>query len=674
MKKLSLILLLSAFQLFSFSAFGIETVTAYLTITTNPHVGSVIGITGVETTWTNNTGASSYWVQTTNNTRNATTNLYYKLSLLGFTNVNSIDYTNATNLVFYGMQDTPLTITLSGPGGTNWGTVTYVTNFTATGFTLNLPLTNNNEQVVWTNIVDEMAHLLNFGAPTIKVSAAAPLFDNFVGLDTATQTSSNKTFVNGTNKAARVEITGGGYLNGAAGTNWSYLSVTNLRARGGYASDLTYSGMQTTNAVAWDNLYIGDSVSGNYTQWAIRSGTNSLGQEVFILYNDTSLANAMVTTYDGSGFSFSFGQAATDMVIVSGGLRAQTATNGTAHITNIVVHTGAITGATVTATSVADLTGAIIRSSTAITGALAAITTANLGDTILSNVVRSSQSGPWSFSVGTYSTLTGGGSNNIVQLATNAWTLLSGNVSACNLNSLRFADGLPAGGRRAGIINASLFDQTLIDSANDGFETLATNRMLLGNSANLVIPPGGAAEFIYDTAASRWRAISPTAVPSTATNLTLYTNGVAVGNGVFNVVLGHGALLLATNLTGTNHLYLGRRTEDFAGSSTTNQLDFNSAQVRRMTNAMTTNHVWQLTNIVAGLDQEIYLTGANGGVIASNYTFRLNTNGLTTATKITWLTTTNGTYDLAVSSNKWGRLTLTAPFTTNIFAKYEEGP
>lgn len=153
----------------------------------------------------------------------------------------------------------------------------------------------------------------------------------------------------------------------------------------------------------------------------------------------------------------------------------------------------------------------------------------NISLVLITNTPRMRFSGPVTYDVGTYASLTGAGSNNVVQLATNAWTLLSGNVSACNVNSLRFADGLPAGGRRAGIINGSLFPITLIDSSSDGFETQDTNRMLLGNSGNIVLLPRTAAEFIYDTSSSRWQAISPTPLFATATNVVLSTVNESAG-------------------------------------------------------------------------------------------------------------------------------------------------
>ncbi len=252
----------------------------------------------------------------------------------------------------------------------------------------------------------------------------------------------------------------------------------------------------------------------------------------------------------------------------------------------------------------------------------------------ITNSVRYTQTGPWTFSEGVYTAMTGG-SNNVVQLSTNAWTRLSGHVSAANVNSLRTGDGLPNGGRRVGIVNGGSYDLTLIDQASDGFETLSTNRLDLGGR-NITLAPKDRAEFVRG--GTHWEICYP--IP--ATNLVVKT------------------------------------TADFSGANTVNVVAFNAQQIQRMTNAMTTNTTFIVSNILAGSSVEIYLTGANGGVIASNYTFKLLTNGITTATRITWQTNrvalTNGTYDHAVQSNAFARILLSAPFTTNVWARYEEVP
>lgn len=259
------------------------------------------------------------------------------------------------------------------------------------------------------------------------------------------------------------------------------------------------------------------------------------------------------------------------------------------------------------------------------------------GTAKFASIVRSHQSGPWTFTEGAYTSLTGG-SNNVVQASTNAGTRLSGHVSACNVNSLRTGDGLPMSGRRHWIFNGGSFEITLIDRLADGFETLATNKMALPGGYNITLPPNGAAELKYNSAGAYWEVLSP--MPNT--NLVVKTTG------------------------------------DFSGANTTNVVSFTGQQMQRMTNALSTNTVFIVSNVIAGASVELFLTGANGGVIASNYTFKVVTNAMTAGQRITWQTNgvalTNGVYDYAVPSNSFARVILTAPFTTNIFARYEVGP
>lgn len=125
----------------------------------------------------------------------------------------------------------------------------------------------------------------------------------------------------------------------------------------------------------------------------------------------------------------------------------------------------------------------------------------------LANIVRSRISGPIRTDEGAYSSLTGF-SNNVVQLATNPVTRLSGATGNYNINSLRFADGIEAANRWAEIINDTAYTATIIDSALDGFETQATNRIRCGG-VNLTLAAGASAKLKYSTSYSRWELMYP---------------------------------------------------------------------------------------------------------------------------------------------------------------------
>ena len=202
-----------------------QTVTAILTVSTNPHVGSVFSVTGVPVTWTNAAGASSFWVQTTNSTKNATTNLYTKLAGLTFTNINAVAYSNETNLTLYGIYNMPLTITVSGPGGTNWASVVYRTNVSAAAYSLSLPFYTGNITNKHTNIHNDMVDLLNYANATNRFSGFAPVWTNFPHqLRTVNPPMTNMSVFGGTNRPSSFLSTNGGSVN-----NWaSNLLVTNL--------------------------------------------------------------------------------------------------------------------------------------------------------------------------------------------------------------------------------------------------------------------------------------------------------------------------------------------------------------------------------------------------------------------------------------------------------------
>lgn len=139
------------------------------------------------------------------------------------------------------------------------------------------------------------------------------------------------------------------------------------------------------------------------------------------------------------------------------------------------------------------------------------------------NIVRARFSGPLRTDEGAYSSLTGF-SNNIVQLSTNPVTRLSGATGNYNVNSLRFADGIEAANRIAIVINDTSYTATIIDSALDGFETQATNRIRCGG-VNLTLAAGASAVLKYGTSYSRWELLTPS--PLAAFSLSGTTNQVS---------------------------------------------------------------------------------------------------------------------------------------------------
>lgn len=570
---------------------------------------------------------------------------------------NSITFVGGTN-INYALSVFGAWASVSNYTSTIYSAAAYITPYT---------VQSNSFREWQQNIV-----VSNLAYATATFGAAYAAFTNFLGAHPGVQAFTNKEFYGGTLGSASAGVKVGllTFSNRAffvyANTTQSMENVT-IDADG-YAYKFSGPSGETSNTVA----RLADITNRVYqfgSQFSINTGTTPRTVD---LTNDLTLDTLRIPSGDlytpaiGSvdetefyaTFSLAEGKTSQNILRVGDLYSDQFYFDGTNVFlkigfkgTNGFIHGPTFTGfSTNSGTNFGGrLVNAILEASsgwmtnlTAYAGALSNLTAslleASLGKAIATNLVCTGQSGPWAFDEGAYSSLTGGGSNNVVQLSTNAWTRLSGNVGAANINSLRTGDGLPmsgpngTGGRRVGIVNGSTSALTLIDQASDGFETLATNRMDMGG-VNVTLGPRERAEFVYNSSSTLWELL----YPKPPTNLVVST------------------------------------TADFSGANTTNVFDFTSAQFRRMTNALTTNTTIIVSNLVAGARLEIFLIGANGGTIASNYTFKVRTNNLPSAIAIHWVTSTNGRYDVAVSSNKFGRITLTAPFTTNIFARYEEG-
>jgi hypothetical protein len=582
-----IILLLS---LLSVSSIRAAHVTIDVMFTNRTVVGDTFTRNSVTVRWTNAPLNSTTWI-TTNSVRGSATSLWNHLGANMGGGRWRVSMTSPTNVLISG-TDAQFDL-----GASTYAVLT-TNNYVQTNgviVTLNgdpsSPL-KYHAATNQTNIANELAMLQKLRASDAIQMAANS--NNFYKVPRVSGGSSTNEFITNSPSIQTTNLTTArltatsGEINGVNATNVPVLTAISGFLRGMYLDE-----PQLTNAVAWNNIYIGSTNTGTPTIWAIQQPADNL----LYLYSDDALGAVLsidrrtgdtITTLNanGTGLTTNFGTFYADSI-----------------------YTPTLVG---TNTTISSLTA----------GAVSA--------------ARYSQSGPWTFTEGAYTGMTGG-SNNVSQASTNAWTRLSGHVSACNLNSMRTADGLPMSGRRHGIVNAGSFDITLIDTLSDGFETLNTNEMDLGG-INITLAPKARAEFQYNASSARWEIL----YPQPPTNLIVKSTG------------------------------------DFAGTDTTNIIAFNAQQIRRMTNAMTTNHTFIISNVLAGSSVEIYLTGANGGVIASNYTFTLRTNLLPTASRITWRTNgvalTNGTYDYAVPSNSYARVILTAPFATNVFAAYEVGP
>jgi hypothetical protein len=633
--------------------------------------------------WTNLIFNAATHIQTTNNIQNSRTNLKVQLDTYKFRTWHVVQYgTNTNDVIVIAGTNEPISIAIAGL----WASVRYVTNTVyISDFVLAPPnLMQSNNFLIW----QWSSVATNLEKGTQAISYVGFPFTNFPHrLRTANPPMTNMSVYGGTNWPNDFLSTNGGSRNnwasnllatnltgysqnlqntnstnyGGFQTNVSSIHSTNVAAGKLTASSGELDGVRITNAPSihslsnnFGHVVVRDGLLGtNIQPWGAQSGSISLvgdaasslvnavravgiGQSVSI---DTNAENAVIIGY-GNEFGGPSG-GATNIVVVG----KQNNNSALANNSIIVgfgneiahVNSGIWGNALISRAPNENMWGSSSQTNyypgdVVIDGQLRADGTAKIA-----NAVRYTQTGPWIFSIeGTYTSLNGG-VNNVAQLSTNKWTRLSGNTSACNINSLRFGDGLPAHLREFGIINGSAHAQTLIDRLSDTLETQITNRLDLGG-VSVTLQPGERAYFQHNATLGYTELI----FPRTPTNLVIKSTG------------------------------------DFSGANTTNVVAFNAQQVQRMTNAMSTNTTFILSNILAGASVEIFLIGANGGVIASNYTFKLLTNSLPTASRITWQTNgvalTNGTYDYAVPSNSYAWLLLKAPFATNVTAEYKVGP
>lgn len=174
-----------------------------------------------------------------------------------------------------------------------------------------------------------------------------------------------------------------------------------------------------------------------------------------------------------------------------------------------------------------------------------------------------------------------------------------------------------------------------------------------GTGTNMLIQTNGTDLGIAGTV--NWTAGVTGFLSGVVANLGVSASGIGGGTNFDSIII-------------TNQVLYQKQNFKSAGSgANTNQVDFTLATHKGFTNALTTNIVCQLTNITVGASCLLSIYGADGAVIASNYTVKV-----TGATNIFWLTSTNGNVDFIVTSNKVGLMSLFVDRSTNVFAAWRE--
>lgn len=710
----------------AFSARAAQQVTAYLWVTNFAnHSNSVtFNSTDIRYAVTNVTNSAVQW-PVTNTAAWTATNLLTHLANfppLGLASYAALKTTtNAAVLQIRAPTSSNLVVVPTGDGGSNWAWVRYETNTVATSTNVVVPRAAITNATAQSNIVSGLVDWLNQpGRSGEKISISAPIFANYADT-TSAETLSNKTLVFGVLDGASGQLRNIGLSNVIA-TNFSAPGPGALSQQigsnslaSGTRSLAVGVGAQATNV---DTVAVGTQASVRATNGiALGSGAYvDVGGDQGISIGVEAGVNARNTVAIGGGTTATHQNA---IVIGSG---------TTSRASNEVALGSSTVGVFVPGNLDVAGTGTVARlTATNFTASAATIATGTISGTLSgtfrgtnsaatnSIVVNSTNVSPTFTAISTnlgafrhhgLSVTTLAAGNNVIDRTTNNTVYFestAGAAALCNI-STNFGDGDWFEAR-----NDTGFDFTIVHES--GFSANAAGRIRFGtgiSNATIVIPSGDWMKFIFKSSLNRWTLAYPSV--AVVTNAIAPNYGVGTNTTLIRPTISDPIITGTTNFATSGDVTVGNEltvassatfqsdahfqstvvfddfvylnsgyitaSSRFSGANTTNLVNFSGPATRlTMTNGMTTNTTLLASNIVEGRALELYFIGANGGVIASNYTVTLRTNNLTTATHITWLTTTNGSYDFAVSSNKYGVLKLMpAWFGTNIVAEWREGP
>lgn len=480
-----------ALVLFAATAMA-DYVTVVATFTNRTQIGSNFVINGTTVTWTNSPLNSTLWI-TTNSAAGSATNFarYVGSKYPQFYS----SQTNATNVVVAGeglqleVSDGYAFLTTNGlPSNTNW-------------HALLIPW---DVQPYATNKTNDANELLRGAKLFAEPGPRATFFSNeWYRVPIIDGGSATNVFItNSPSISATAMFTGsliatnGGYLDGLSLSNvpWAYL-------RGAYMSNVIGVDVTITNLDAPGTA----SGSQRLGSGSVASGANSLAVGVSASATGSSGVAIGNSAQAGDSATLALGTGASAPTNAPGGIAIG---NGAAALAGsaIALGVGAEAGATNSVAIGRDST--VTRTNQIMLGSshqvvVPGILKANGDLATMTNY----QAGPWSFKFGSYPSLVGGGSNNIVAVATNEVTLVSGNDSTCFINSL--SGGGPE--RRVTLINGSTYSITLAHES--GFDTTAGNRLLLPGAANVEIPIYGSAVFQHNETANRWQLLSAAGAP-----------------------------------------------------------------------------------------------------------------------------------------------------------------
>lgn len=516
-----------------------DTVEAWLTITNVPVHEAKITFDGVDQRmWSTTVTNSALQIHVTNTIAWARSNLYLHLVGNEPDSVNAIQYSTNDTLYFEGYPDEALSITTVS----NWATVTYRTNTSSRSITVTVPV-GNEPLTVQTQIVSGVVDILNNTNLTNKVSAAAAAMEDFLGADTQSQVSSNKSFVNGvwSGGVSNANVFGSFSLESNVWLtvpDHSYVGISN-RSGGVFLFTealsanrvLKYGEYQTLTPIPLPAQFGQSNYDGN-TYFHITNGawlsspyisSEVYGQPTFLtglfwvsnatLYMPPDSAfYSWDETISYNMFGYSDGRTV-DSIMQLGDMNTGQFGYQTDAAGSVSIKSGA------------KLTNIVVRGPWT-----------NAGAMILSNA-------PIETAVPGNNILTRPAEGNVLVISDSG-----GEVTVCAITN-HFGDG-----DWLWVLNQTGYDMTFANSS--GFTSIDTIRLRTVNLvSNVTVRSWGYALLVYH--AFKWNVVYPEIAYAASTNVTLFieTNGVAVGaRSNVNLIVGSGITLLATNNGDSNRV------------------------------------------------------------------------------------------------------------------------
>jgi hypothetical protein len=505
MKTLRLILLISAFQLLSFSAFSQATnrITIQLVLTNATSNNFALTLNGDTRVFTNVVTIPASQIITNHSIAGSASNLFNHIVASRFAGVDPYGYTNGSNTIYLRGR---LGLAMSATILSNWATVSYSTQVFSSGvIDVRVPI-ETETATQGTNIASLLVRAIG-NLATNGIRADATAMTNFVGKTNAATLSGAKTYINPT--------VSGGTNDGTVLTNIPRAEIDNAYIAIVYVASGTVSntaiihatslsGILTalTNGQLWSvTITNATGIHGTLTTLTGGALTNARLEKIPTANITNLVTQSLIVTNDGS-LSAILDNA--DNEGTSGLLFAFMGTNywGFEVETNSFVIVDYATGNNLVSLTPAGLflgdSGfpALMRSDTYV----GTIKVATLQAT---NIVGSNYlSGRFASKAGTYTSLVNG-NNAAIPTGTNAVLELSGGTTIAQIAGFAATgDGDEFEARFTGAIT-----NWIVNEANSAFSTDATaaNRIVTGTGGDITLTNQPAwARFRYRGTSSRW--------------------------------------------------------------------------------------------------------------------------------------------------------------------------